>query len=241
VAGSWSAACRKSPHDPSVEYAGDSILFDQHGQQPVLQDVKQSSNGSSQIALGENMETRSLLRNSLVSLAAAAMFAFVSTAAMAQTADSEEISRLLTQAKSHAVLVADDASQLQSFVNSTDSWVSHSAKLSQMVEHVNALGVVNKGLADLRPQGSPWQQIAIDRVDPLLRDVAAQLTATIKHLKTHQSQIHMGPYRDLVQATHDYASRTAEMISDFVEYDRAKSRVEALERKLELPTTVSGE
>jgi len=187
------------------------------------------------------METRLLVRNSLVSLAAAAMFAFLSSVAMAQTADSPEISRLLSEAKSHAVLVADDAATLQSFTNSSLSWESHSAKLAQMVDHVNSLGVVNKKLADLKPQGSPWQQTAIDRIDPLLRDVAAQLTATMKHLKDHQSQVHMGPYRDLVQATHEYASRTAEMIGDFVEYDKAKSRAEFLQRKLELPPTVSGE
>lgn len=152
-----------------------------------------------------------------------------------QTPDSKEISSLMTEAKSHAALAADDAAQLVSYTNSSHSWESYSSQLRQMTEHFNALGRVNKQLADLRSQGSPWQQVAIDRIDPLLRDMAAQLTATIKQLNEHPGQVHMPPYREYVQANHEYASRTSELIRDYVEYDRAKATVERLESKLELP------
>lgn len=64
--------------------------------------------------------------------------------------------------------------------------------------------------------------------------MANHLTATINHLKDHQSQIHMQPYRDYARANHDLASTTAAVIKDFVEYDKAKSTTEALEQKLEL-------
>ena len=104
-----------------------------------------------------------------------------------------------------------------------------------MKDHFNALGRIQKQLADLRAQGSPWQQVAIDRLDPLLRDMADQLTATIKQLNTHQSRVHMPAYQEYVQANHDFATRTAELISDYVEYDRAKATVQRLEAKLELP------
>jgi len=36
------------------------------------------------------------------------------------------------------------------------------------------------------------------------------------------------------RATYDRASRTAQMISDFVEYDKASAKAESLEQKLEL-------
>ena len=53
--------------------------------------------------------------------------------------------------------------------------------------HINDLGKVAKELEDARPEGSPWQQVAIDRIDPLLREMADQLTSTINHLNAHKS------------------------------------------------------
>jgi hypothetical protein len=153
---------------------------------------------------------------------------------VAQSSDSQEISDLLVEAKHEAVVVADDAATLDSFARSKAHWQTHSARLVQMAEHVNALGKVNKQLSDLKPQGSPWQQQAISQIDPLLRDLAAQLTTTIDHLNSNQSRIHLSPYRDYVAATHESASSMKEMICDFVEYDKAQSKARDLEQKLEL-------
>jgi hypothetical protein len=192
------------------------------------------------------MKLRSVLRNS-ASLAALAMFfvlasPFVAAQSADSKPDSKEISNLLLEAKSHAVLVADDAAILESYTRTRSgvSWQAHSAKLAAMADHVNALGAVNKQLRDLNSEGSPWQKAAIGRIDPLLRDMAAQLTLTIKHLNAHQSKVHLQPYRDYVQASYERASRTAQMISDFVEYDRATSKADALEQKLELSEAEKG-
>jgi hypothetical protein len=169
--------------------------------------------------------------------AAGALLAMVGTPILRaqHVEDCKDISTLMVQAKTHAAQAADDAAQLKSFAYSTASWDSFGYKLNQMKEHFNALGQVQKEMADLRSQGSPWQQVAIDRLDPLLRDMADQLTATIKQLNAHPSRVHMPEYQEYVQANNDYATRTAELIRDYVEYDRAKATVERLEAKLELP------
>lgn len=180
------------------------------------------------------MRIRRIVGQSLSIAAVAAAF-WCTPWLAAQTNDSAEISALLAQAKTHATLAADDAATLQSYTNSNLNWQTHAKGLENMKEHVNALGRVHKQIVDLRPQGSQWQQIAIDRIDPLLRDLAAQLTATIQRLNEHPGQVHMPAYRDYVQANYEYASRTAELIHDFVDYDTAKAKVEALEAKLELP------
>jgi len=164
----------------------------------------------------------------------ALLLLFASPVVKAQSADSEEISRLLTEAQHYAALATDDAATLESYTRGTSTWVSHSARLAEMADHVNALGKVNKQLNDLSSQGSPWQQKAISQIDSLLRDTAAQLTATINHLKNNQSKIHLQPYRDYVASTYERAEKTAQMIRDFVEYDKATSKAEALEQKLEL-------
>lgn len=164
----------------------------------------------------------------------ALMLAMSSGILQAQTADSEQISKLLTEAKSHAFDAEHDANLLDTYTRSKIAWEHHALKLDQMRDHVNALGRVNKQLADLRDQGSPWQQKAIDQIDPLLREMADNLTNTIKHLNQNSSHVHMQPYRDYVHANFTLASQIAGMIRDFVDYDEAKSEADAFEAKVEL-------
>jgi DNA repair ATPase RecN len=187
------------------------------------------------------MKSQSIFRVSGGLAAFALLLAMASPFAATQTADSEQISKLLSEAKSHAVLADDDAATLESFTNSQFSWKTHAATLVAMKGHINELGKVSKQLNDLRDQASPWQHLAINQIDPLLRDMATQLTATINHLNDNPSRIHLQPYRNYAHANHDLASRTAEVISDLVEYDKAKSKTESLEQNLELPAANKGE
>jgi uncharacterized membrane-anchored protein YjiN (DUF445 family) len=184
------------------------------------------------------MKIQSMYRNfSLVALALA--LATGTSIGFAQTADSEQISGLLKQAKSHAVLAEDDAAKLESYTRSTSNWQSHAAQLRRIREHVNELGQLNKQLSDLRAEGSPWQQQAIDQIDSQLRELADLLTATIEHLNDDQQRVHMQPFRDYAKANAELTSRIAKMIDDFVDYDEAKSKAESLEQKLELPVVAS--
>ena len=155
----------------------------------------------------------------------------------AQSEDSEEISRLLSLAKSNVALLEEDASLLDLYTRSKLSWESHSIKVGEIKEHVNALGKVNKQLADQRVHGSPWQQKAIEQIDPLLRELARTVTATIKHLNDNPSRVHMPSYREYARANYEVAGKTAGIIRDFVNYDEAKARAESLEAKLELITS----
>ncbi|MHB1021727.1 MAG: hypothetical protein ACYC0Z_04915, partial [Acidobacteriaceae bacterium] len=155
---------------------------------------------------------------------------------IAQTADSPHINQLLDQAKSHAVLARDDADTLHSYTMANLSWQSHATRLQSMKEHVNELGKVEQELRDAREEGSPWQQEAIDRINPLLKNLADTLTSTIDHLNKNQNRIHLPAYRDYTRANYELANETATVISDFVAYGRAKSKATSLEKKLELPT-----
>jgi hypothetical protein len=95
-------------------------------------------------------------------------------------------------------------------------------------------------MGELRAEGSPWQQTAIDRIDEHLRKTAAQLSATITHLNENQSQVHMQTYRGYVQENRELTSSLAKLIGDFVDYGESNSEAEALEQRLELPVARSG-
>src|SRR5450631_1539208 len=124
------------------------------------------------------MRIQSIFRN--FSLGALALALATGTSiGLAQTADSAQISNLLSQAKSHAVLAEDDAVKLESYTRSKVSWKQHAGQLQRIKGHVNELGQLNKQLADSRSEGSPWQQEAVDQVDVRLQEMADLLTDTI--------------------------------------------------------------
>jgi len=151
---------------------------------------------------------------------------------------------LLSQAKTAALLADNDAAAMDTFAYSKLSGQSKALELDSMKEHVNNLGKVHKQLTDARAEGSPWQQEAIDRIDPLLRDLAAQINSTINYLNDmnkNQSKANSEQYLNYTHANADLTGRMADMIRDFVEYGKAKSKAEALSRKLELPTSGTGQ
>lgn len=176
---------------------------------------------------------------SFLTLALIALFALVAgpSYANAQNKDSAHISRLLNEARSYAIQLDNDAAELESYSNSNLNWHSHATQLNLMREHVNNLGKLHQQMQELQSQGSPWQQDAINRVDPLLRQMADQLTTTIEHGNQYPNRIHMMKYKNYTHACADLAARTSRLISDIVAYDRAQSRARMLEQDLELPAS----
>lgn len=167
------------------------------------------------------------------SLCVLAMFLTVAAKiSQAQTADSKEISSLLSDAKTHAVRAASDATEMDSFTRSNISWQSYAAKIGVIKEHVNELGKLHADLAAVRHTGSPWQQNAIDQIEPLLQEMADNLSATINHLNENQAKVHMPEFKNYVHANHDLATDLANLIKDFVTYDEARATAADLEQKL---------
>lgn len=169
-----------------------------------------------------------------VALALMLMMAVPSRIA-AQTTGPAHVNQLLSDAEHFANLAASDSEELETYTRTQATWETHAHQLELIREHVNHLGEVVQQLNEARPEGLPWQQTAIDRINPLMHEVAMQLTATIEHLSEHQSEVRMKPYQDYTRATYEVNSRAARVISDIVEYGRAQSKAEALEHQLELP------
>jgi hypothetical protein len=153
----------------------------------------------------------------------------------AQTADSREVTQLLSQVREHAVLAEDDAQLLDSYTRSSVSWQSHAVRINLMKEHVNNLIADFNKAKELRSLGSTWQQEAIDNVEPLLKSMADHLGAAIDHLNQNQSRVKMAPWQDYVRANREFAFRTASLIRDYLDYGEAAIKVDDLEKKLEIP------
>lgn len=174
-----------------------------------------------------------------------AVLAFAMMAApflAAQNPDSARINDLLQQAKEHAAQANLNAEKLDGYTRSRLSWQSHAAELNRMTENINELGKDVAALAAARDEGSPWQQEAIDDIDPLLRSMADHLGSMITHLADHQNQVHLQPYKDYAKANYELSDKLLRMIRDYVDYSQAKAKSAELEQKLQLaPGSTSGE
>ncbi len=148
--------------------------------------------------------------------------------------DSEQITKLLADVKTEAVELKRDAADMDSFARSKGSWESFASKIEMFKEHVNKAGKVLANLKDAEAGGSPWQQTAIGRIEPLLKELAANTEATIKHLNENQTKVHFTEFKDYVKANYEMATDLEEMIRDFVNYGETKRKFERLGEKLEV-------
>ena len=87
-----------------------------------------------------------------------------------------------------------------------------------------------------RSMGSDWQQSAIDRIKPLLKELTATIIAVSDTMLTHPFD--KTEYNEYLEANYDYATQLAALISDTVDYGKTKARMEkAAARLKEGPNT----
>jgi hypothetical protein len=159
------------------------------------------------------------------------------TMTAAENSDSEQVSKLLSEARNMAFRLKDDAETMQSFSQTKATWESHADAIKQVKEHINALARQLDKLKAARNIASPWQKTAIDRIDPNMDVMAMYTEGVIEYLSKHPELIGTPEYKDYIDANADFAGELAAMLGDFVEYGRAKERLQQLTDKLEVPTT----
>jgi hypothetical protein len=148
--------------------------------------------------------------------------------------DSEQVSKLLSEAKTMAFQLKEDAVTMESFTRMNATWESHAAAIQQIKEHINVLGRQVGKLKAAEGGASPWQKTAIGRIDPYLDEMGGYTTAVIERLNGDRKHT-IADYKDYLEANADYATDLAAMIGDFVDYGNAKDRAERLGAKLEVP------
>ena len=149
--------------------------------------------------------------------------------------DSEQVSKLLSETKTMAFQLKEDAATMESFSRMNVGWETHAAAINQIKDHVNALGKQAVKLREAKASASPWQQVVIDRINPFLDELAGYTYAVIEHVKDRKHTL--DEYKDYLEANADYSSDLASMIGNFVDYGKAKQRMERLAAKLEVPPT----
>jgi hypothetical protein len=170
-------------------------------------------------------------------LAAAGFLIFGPAVRAADLPDSDHVNKLLSEAKTMAFQLKEDADVMESFNRSTASWETHAVQITFIKEHVNDLYKQETKLKEARGNASPWQKTAIDRIMPFLDELGGYTSAVIEHINAFPKRLNTPEYKDYLEANVDYAGDLAAMISDFVTYGKNKERFEYLNDKLELPVS----
>jgi hypothetical protein len=147
---------------------------------------------------------------------------------------SAAVSDLLLQARNDAMQLQKDAEELRSFNWEKMTWESHAMKLDQIRDEVNSLGLLVTMLNEQRTKASPQDQQVIDRVTPMLKELAAKVQVAIEDLKNNPEHVQTFSYRDDYSAIAEISSKLAVQISDVVQYDQTNAKLEKLARRLEI-------
>ncbi|HEY4045275.1 MAG TPA: hypothetical protein VGM27_00290 [Acidobacteriaceae bacterium] len=157
---------------------------------------------------------------------------FVERASAIQNAENADVQDLLYQAREEAVGLDRDADEMETFVRSDLDWRTHAEYLEQVKEHINRLAGIIQKLQAERDKASPWQQQTIDRVIPLLRELATNTTNAINHLNQNQIRPVSGNYPTWLHENAETAHELVTMISNTIEYGRTRNRLQKLEEDL---------
>lgn len=174
-----------------------------------------------------------------ITLACAGTFTFlfagflVPPTLRAADTDSAQVTKLLSETKTMAFQLKEDAVTMESFTFNPVGRETQVVAINTIKDHINALGKQAAKLQAVEAEASPWQKTAIERINPYLEEMVGYTSAVIEHLN-RAPQRNFAEYKDYLEANADYATDLAAMIGDFVSYGNARNRVERLGAKLEV-------
>jgi len=122
---------------------------------------------------------------------------------------------------------------MQSFARSKLSWESYAGAITEIKDHINKTGELLAKLTGDREKGSSWQQQAIDHITPMLKELAANTEATIKHLNDNRTFLHSPQLQDYCRVNYDLARDLASLVTDFIDYGETRAKFEELHEKVE--------
>jgi hypothetical protein len=149
--------------------------------------------------------------------------------------DNQQVNKLLSETKTMAFQLKEDAGIMESFTRMNVSWESQAVAINQIKDHVNALRKQEAKLQEAKGGAAPWQKAAIESITPFLDELDGYTFAIIDHLNGTPKH-NFAEYKDYLEANADYASDLAAVIGDYVDYGKTKERLQRLGAKLEVPT-----
>lgn len=145
--------------------------------------------------------------------------------------DSAQATRLLERARTSATQLKNDSVEMESYAGTQLTWESHANQVNRIKEHINDSGKILAELHDVRGSAEPWQQEAIDKITPLLQNLASNTESIIDHLNERNQTWHP-EYRGYLESNAEMATDLSNLIRDYIDYGKARSKTESLGKTL---------
>jgi len=173
------------------------------------------------------LSARSVYRWSAL-LNVGALLALLSAGTSAVAAD---VSSLFQEARTTAAQLQRDAVTMETYTRSNVTWPSHSAQISQIKDHINKAGEILAQLQSARAEAQPWHQDTIDRITPVLKQLASDTEAIINHLNENPNRLRDPNYMQYLRSNAQSAGELSAAVGNVVDYDNTRTRMEDLKSK----------
>jgi hypothetical protein len=144
----------------------------------------------------------------------------------------EQATVLLKQVATRARATADRAETLESYARGRQVDIqAHAHELNRAKDSINAMGADLSELQELHTDALPWQQMLINRLEPMLSSLADHTTVAIGHLNENPGTLYTTEYmeyRDAVGNMSAHADEVSDVISVNVDYAKARGKLERL-------------
>jgi hypothetical protein len=154
--------------------------------------------------------------------------------AIALREDSQQLTQVLGEARDEAAELAKDADEMESLIRTDVSWQTHAEMLDRVKNHVNNMARIVAKLSETRSSGSELQEQAVDRILPLLKELATNTTAAINYLNQNKSRPKTDPYTQYLHDNVETAHQLSSTVSSLFEYEKSMTKIAKLKNKLEL-------
>jgi hypothetical protein len=151
---------------------------------------------------------------------------------MQAKAAAADLATLFQEARTIATQLSTDAATMNSYTRSNLSWQSHTAQITQIKDHINKTASLLSQMEAARGDAKPWHQTAIDRITPVLKELASNTEAVINHLNAKPNHLRDATYQSYLTSNAELATELSRSVGDTVDYDNTKTKLEELQAKL---------
>jgi hypothetical protein len=114
------------------------------------------------------------------------------------------------------------------------NWTSDAAEVTRMREDLDATARTAADLNEARGQASPSQLAAMDRIVPVMLEIAENTTKAIDFLTRNQARLTSKQYKEYVEQNSDTSNRLSALVSQLVDYESRRVKLDLAKRNLEL-------
>lgn len=143
-----------------------------------------------------------------------------------------DLASLFQQARATAVQLKVDAATMETYTRGNLNWQSHGAQITEIKQHINKAGSILSEMQAARADAQPWHQDAIDRITPVLKELASNTEAAINHINANPNQLKTPTYQGYLKDNAALAAELANMVGDTVNADNIRTKIEGLQSKL---------